>query len=173
MSPKYLIRLAGVEDVPALAEIELAALQLFDGYGLDSVPADNTPLETLAHAALEGHLWVADAGDTPVGFVLVEMLASDLPHLEEIDVHPSHGRRGLGTALVRKACDWATSSGFDSLTLTTFRAIPWNAPFYVRLGFEELSRDTLRPELAALVAAEARRGLDPTIRVVMRYRCTN
>ena len=37
----------------------------------------------------------------PVGFALVEMLADDLPHLEELDVDPSHGRRGLGTALVR------------------------------------------------------------------------
>jgi len=34
-------------------------------------------------------------GNTPVGFALVEMLAADLPHLEEIDVTPAHGRRGL------------------------------------------------------------------------------
>lgn len=47
---------------------------------------------------LHGRLWVASSGNMPVGFALVKMLADDLPHLEEIDVHPSHRRRGLGTA---------------------------------------------------------------------------
>jgi GNAT superfamily N-acetyltransferase len=69
-----------------------------------------------------------------VGFALVKMLADDLPHLEEIDVHPSHGRRGLGTALVREVCEWATLRGHVMLTLTTFRAVAWNLPFYARLG---------------------------------------
>jgi N-acetylglutamate synthase-like GNAT family acetyltransferase len=107
-----------------------------------------------------------------VGFALVKMLADDLPHLEEIDVHPSHGRRGLGTALVRKVCEWATLRGHVMLTLTTFRAAAWNLPFYVRLGFEEIPRETLRPELAAVVSEEAHRGLDPVRRVVMGYRCS-
>jgi GNAT superfamily N-acetyltransferase len=102
-----------------------------------------------------------------VGFALVKMLADDLPHLEEIDVHPTHGRRGLGTALVRAVCEWATASGYVMLTLTTFRAVPWNLPFYGRLGFVEIPRETLRPELSA----EAHRGLDPDTRVVMGYRC--
>jgi len=46
---------------------------------------------------------------------------------DEVDVEPSHGGRGLGTALVRTACEWATASGFSILTLTTFRAVPWIA----------------------------------------------
>jgi GNAT superfamily N-acetyltransferase len=102
---------------------------------------------------------------------LVEMLADDLPHLEELDVDPSHGRRGLGTALVRTVCEWATVSRYGMLTLTTFRAVAWNLPFYARLGFEELPREILRPELAAVVAEEGHRGLDPAARAVMGYRC--
>lgn len=39
------------------------------------------------------------------------------------------------------------------LTLTTFRAVTWNLPFYARLGFVEIRRETLRPELAAVVTA--------------------
>jgi GNAT superfamily N-acetyltransferase len=106
-----------------------------------------------------------------VSFALVKMLADDLPHLEEIDVHPSHGRRGLGTALVRKVCEWATLRGHLMLTLTTFRAVAWNLPFYARLGFEEITGETLCPELAAVVSEEAHRGLDPHTRAVMGYRC--
>ncbi len=101
----------------------------------------------------------------------MEMLADDLPHLEEIDVLPIHGRRGLGTALVRAVCEWAVVSGYPMLTLTTFRSVPWNYPFYARLGFVELSGETLRPELAAVVSDEADRGLDRESRVVMGYRC--
>jgi len=116
-------------------------------------------------------LWVALAGKTPVGFALVQMLADDLPHLEELDVDPSHGRRGVGTALVRAVCKWAAGSGYTMLTLSTFRAVPWNFPFYARLGFEEIPRETLRSELLAVVSEEADRGLDPDTRVVMGYRC--
>lgn len=81
---------------------------------------------------------MALADDTPVGFALVEMLTGNEPHLEEIDVHPAHGRRGVGSALVRTVCEWATRSGFRDITLTTFRDVAWNMPFYARLGFAEL-----------------------------------
>src|SRR5262249_55748548 len=122
-------------------------------------------------AARDECLWVASTGNTPVGFALVKMLAGDLPHLEEIDVHPSHGRRGLGTALVRELCEWATLCGYFMLTLTTFRAVVWNLPFHARLGFEVIPYQALRPELAAVVSEEADRGLDPRTRAVMGYRC--
>ena len=106
-----------------------------------------------------------------MGFALVQMLADDLPHLDELDVDPSHGRRGLGTALVRAVCKWAAVSGYIMLTLTTFRDVPWNFPFYTRLGFVEIPREALRPELSNVASEEARRGLDPNTRVAMRYRC--
>ena len=129
--------------------------------------------DTFASAARDGRLWVALAGDVPVGFALVEMLADDLPHLDEVDVEPSHGRRGLGAALVQAACEWATASGFSMLTLTTFRGVPWNLPFYARLGFVEVPRDLLRPELAPVMSKEAARRLAPETRVVMAYRCAS
>lgn len=170
-APVYSIRPAQAEDVPALSAIELAAARLLKGHAPESVLAEITDVRRFTDAARDGRLWVAATGSIPVGFALVEMLADDLPHLEELDVDPSHGRRGLGTTLVRAVCEWATVSGYGMLTLTTFRAVTWNLPFYARLGFVELPREILRPELAAVVAEEARRGLDPTTRAVMGYRC--
>jgi GNAT superfamily N-acetyltransferase len=145
---------------------------LLRGYAPQSVLNEATDGGTFAEAARQGLLWVALAGDAPVGFALVKMLAGDLPHLNEVDVEPSHGRRGLGTALVRTVCEWATSSGFSMLTLTTFREVPWNLAFYARLGFVEIPQDVLRPELVAVVSEEAARGLAPEMRAVMVYRCT-
>lgn len=165
----YSIGSAQPEHIPALGAIELAAARLLSGHAPESVLSETSGESTFADAARGGRLWVASTGNIPVGFALVAMLADDLPHLEEIDVHPSHGRRGVGTALVRAVCEWATVSGYPMLTLTTFRAVPWNAPFYARLGFVEIPRETLRPELAAVVAEEAHRGLDSRTRVVMGF----
>src|SRR5262249_22033744 len=130
-----------------------------------------TPPDILAAAMGRRHLWVALAGDAPVGFAHVDMLAPDSPHLAEIDVHPVHGRRGLGTRLVKAVCDWTDAEGHEQLTLTTFRSVPWNMPWYSRLGFVELPPATWRGELRRLVDVETARGLEPTRRAVMAYRC--
>jgi len=61
--------------------------------------------------------------------------------------------------------------GFESVTLTTFRDVPWNMPFYERLGFEVVPTPALSPALRAVVDDETRRGLDPIRRVVMRRPC--
>lgn len=53
--------------------------------------AEATDEHMFADAARDGRLWVASAGDVPVGFALVIMLAHDLPHLEEMDVDPLTG----------------------------------------------------------------------------------
>src|SRR5437762_2109041 len=129
----YSICLARLEHIPALSAIELQAAQMLKGYAPDSVLAETTDGCTFTDAVGDGRLWVALTGTKPVGFALVEMLADDLPHLEEIDVEPIHGRRGLGTALVRAVCEWATISGYPMLTLTTFRSVPWNYPFYASM----------------------------------------
>ena len=110
MTPsRYQIARARPEDLSLLPAIELAAAQLLRGHAPESVLNESTDCDTFADAARQGRLWVALAGDAPVGFALVKMLAGNLPHLDEVDVEPSHSRRGLGTALVRAACDWAIS----------------------------------------------------------------
>jgi GNAT superfamily N-acetyltransferase len=109
-----------------------SSCRLLKGYAPESVLTETTDEHTFADAAREGRLWVALKRDVPVGFALVKMLADDLPHLEELDIDPSHGRRGVGTALVRAVCKWAADSGYTMLTLSTFRAVPWNFAFYAR-----------------------------------------
>lgn len=133
----------------------------------DVVAHDVTGLDELEHALGAGLLWVArDAAGAPVGFALVELL--DEPHLEEIDVDPAHGRRGLGRALLAVVLAWARGAGHAGITLTTFRDVAWNAPFYARLGFRALGPGEIRPGLAATMREETARGLDPARRVAMR-----
>ena len=170
MESGYTITTASPEYVEALSDIELAAATMFEGYVPASVPLVSTPQSKFQSAQRQGTLWVALSGATPVGFALVEMLAEDLPHLEEIDVTPTHGRRGLGTALVHTVLEWTKRAGHQQMTLTTFRNVPWNMPFYSRQGFVEIHPHELRPELETIVRDEANRGLDRAQRVVMVYR---
>ena len=120
-------------------------------------------------AARERRLWTAvtRASGLPVGFALVTIVDGSA-HLHEMDVHPDHGRRGLGTALVGAVVEWARGKRFSCVTLTTFRHLPWNGPFYRRLGFEALSPAELTPGLARLLDQEVRDGLDGSKRVAMR-----
>ena len=163
----YAIVLAEARHLEALPAIELAAAALLASHAPPAVLAEVTPRPVLEAAMSRGHLWLAMLGDRPVGFAHVEPLTADVPHLEEIDVHPSHGRRGLGTRLVRAVCDAAAAAGRRGITLTTFRDVPWNMPWYGRLGFVELPSDAWSDALRRQVASETERGLAPSRRVAM------
>ncbi|MDH3687423.1 MAG: GNAT family N-acetyltransferase [Myxococcales bacterium] len=167
----YLIRPSRTSDLAQLGAIERAAAHLFAGmsFAEAGVLEDVTELEDFEEAHADENLWVASTpGGTPVGFAFVEEIGG-CAHLDELDVHPDHGRRGVGAALVRAVCTAARERGFPGVTLTTFRDVAWNAPFYEKLGFRALAAEELSPELAALVRSEALRGLAPERRVVMRW----
>ena len=117
----YRIAAARPCDLPLLAAIEVAAATLLAGHAPASVLAETTTQADLENAQQRGQLWVALADGVPVGFARTEVLEPGIAHLEEIDVHPEHGRRGLGTRLVLAVCQWAATNGYSWVTLTTFR----------------------------------------------------
>ncbi len=162
---------ASREHLAALPEIERAAGRMFEGWDVpEQVMLDMTPAEEFREACEGGQLLVALSADGEVvGFALVYEHGGEA-HLEEVDVHPDHGRRGIGAQLVRSVCDLASEKGLPAVTLTTFRDVPWNEPFYRRLGFDEIPDGELSEDLRAILAEEAERGLDPARRVVMRRR---
>jgi GNAT superfamily N-acetyltransferase len=164
----YRIRRALNQDLDALPAIELAAARMLVGYAPESVLTETTGRAELEASLRVGLLWVAVSDDGPVGFAHVLLLEPGGVHLEELDVHPDHGRQGNGRRLVAAVCDWAASAGMRFVTLSTFREPPWNAPFYRKLGFAALRELELSPAMRHLVVGEARRGLDPSRRVVMR-----
>jgi len=165
----YQIRVARPEEVALLPAIENAAAVLYETTDVaDSIPDGSNAVEDLAAAQRAGMLWVAVApSDEPVGFAYARWLG-DEPHLEELDVHPDHGRRGLGTQLLHAFLAWARARGVTGITLSTFRDVPWNEPFYARLGFRALDTAELSAPIRELIASEARKGLPADRRVVMR-----
>jgi hypothetical protein len=61
--------------------------------------------------------------------------------------------------LLDEVAELARADHVGSLTLTTFRDVPWNGPYYRRCGFRFLEDEELKPGLKAVFEAEARRGL--------------
>jgi len=171
MHPVYRVVQARPHDLPLLPAIELAAARMLTGHAPAAVLSETTTQFQFREARRHGRLWVALADQVPVGFAHVVVREPGVAHLEELDVHPEHGRRGLGRWLVATVCAWAASRGFGAVTLTTFRDVPWNKPFYERLGFEVVPPAEISPAMLSLVIEEYRRGLDPQRRVVMRRPC--
>lgn len=169
MTDTYTIALAATEQLPEIPKLEQAA-------GAKFGPADLplklrylvTDQDTLRLAQKERRLWVAlDAMRRPVGFALAEV-ADGQAYLSEIDVHPAHGRRGLGRRLVAAVVDWAAEKRFDSVLLVTFRHLPWNAPFYEKLGFVQLAERELGQDLREIFEEEAEAGVNMDNRIGMR-----
>jgi GNAT superfamily N-acetyltransferase len=167
LPPGYAIRRARASDAALLPAIERAAAAQFRTQGLEGPWIDTSyDVEDYARAEREGWLWVAEHGDAPVGFAMAFALGGGF-HLEEIDVHPAHGRRGLGAALVRTVQGEARRGGFARVTLRTFRDVPWNAPFYARLGFRALAPEETPAAVAELAKREEEQGIPLARRVAM------
>jgi len=79
-------------------------------------------------------------------------------------------RGGVWWALIDTAAAWAAQQHLAALTLTTYAHVPWNAPYYERLGFEVLDEHELTEGLRRVREHEAARGLAAWPRVTMRRR---
>ncbi len=159
------IRAARPADYAKLQEIERRAGELFREVGMPEI-ADAEPYG-IDHLASGAALYVAsDEDDEPVGYALVELVDGHA-HLEQLSVVPESGRQGVGSALIDAVTEWSAARGDAEVTLTTFRDVPFNAPYYARRGFVEIAEADWTDGLRAVVAAEAAAGLDTTRRVVM------
>ncbi len=162
------LRLARPGDEEHMPAIEAAAGKLFETVdGLAGVAGTHTlPAEKLARYIRKGHSLVTHVGERMVGFLVNEPFSREL-HIWEMDVHPDFQERGIGAGLLRACLIDARNSGYRAVTLTTFRDVAWNAPFYARLGFEEVTALDAHPRLAAELALEADHGLPADRRCAM------
>lgn len=162
------LRLARPDDAEQMPAIERAAAQLFRQVpGLSELdPDDIWEPQDLRRLIRKGHSLVAHVDQRMAGFLVNEPFQREL-HIWEMDVHPDFQQRGVGAGLIRACQIDARNSGFTALTLTTFRDLPWNAPFYGRLGFEEVTALDAHPRLASELALEADNGLPAERRCAM------
>lgn len=168
MADGYTIRPARSGDLAFLADVERsAAVTYFAALGGSHGIADALPPEILEACHAAGLLWVAaDRSDEPVGF-LVAQAVDDSLFVKEVSVAREHQRAGLGRRLMQAAEEHARTAVFAAMTLTTDRFLPFNGPFYERLGFAEVPGGQVSPGLRRIAEAEIAGGFDPARRIVM------
>jgi ribosomal protein S18 acetylase RimI-like enzyme len=133
--------LADLDQVTAL----LAAQ--FDEHRIDTPPTDVArALDGLLRRPERARVLVATDGDRIVGIAALSF-AWPLEHarraawLEELYVDPSRRGDGVGTALLRAACDAVAESGGVAVDLEVDVAHRRAADLYKREGFEPLERE--------------------------------
>lgn len=167
------IRPATDADIETLRAIEIDAGGRFRAIGLDRVADDPPPdPETLLGYVAAGLAWVAeqrvaDGPSVPVGYALASVVDDD-GHLHQVSVLERASGQGVGSALVGVVIAWSAAAGHPAVTLTTYRDVPWNGPWYARRGFVEISAERLTAGLRAILDRERAMGLEPPDRIAMR-----
>ena len=160
------LRKAHAHEVAQICAIEDDAGRLYAEAGL---PADLPGMDSeMVRASVhdERVSVLVTPTNTPVAFALWWSYPEAL-HLRELGVHPHYMRRGLGRRLIDHVVEVARDQQRLQVTLTTFRDVPWNGPYYRRCGFSELPRERWPRWLAEIRTAEAGDGLDRWPRLAM------
>lgn len=148
--------------------MEHRAAQRFANHGYPRLAAQPAAdAQAFARWAEPHDILVVVAPDgAPAGFAAMRQVGRFL-HLGELSVDTTHGRRGIGRTLVEAVAVRAGQLGLAGVSLSTFRAVPFNAPFYAALGFVELPLEAAPPELARLFHDEVPEGVEPGARLLM------
>lgn len=166
------IRYARLDESPKLQEIENSAgLRYREVLGLEWIAdAADRPLTAYNFWISSGLGWVhEDERGACVAFLVAELWDEGL-HIEELSVLLGAQCQGYGSRLVRHVVGWARQRGLREVTLTTFRDVPFNQPWYERLGFVSLDQPALSERLQARLAEEIAKGFPADRRVAMRLR---
>lgn len=124
----------------------------------DSVFDDFTPPEAWAGRQEAGTLWVAEAAGRIVAF-LGAHAEDDRLHIDEFAVAQDRQGQGLGRRMLAIAVDWARDHRLAAVSLTTFRSVPFNGPFYASFGFRDWPPQDAPESIRLRLVHEADSGL--------------
>lgn len=158
---EYSIRLATAEDLPGILTVAASADAkfntipemelLFAGLG----DSESSYLAVKIQESLDqGRLFLAEHGQTPVGFLGAYQKDTAL-YIAEISVNNDYNGKGIGTMLLQAVFDWARerarANGEDEarVSLTAYEQVPWNGPWYQRRGFKKVGAEEVGPKHVA------------------------
>ncbi|EYF06361.1 GNAT family N-acetyltransferase [Chondromyces apiculatus] len=165
---RWTVRLTQEHDYQKLPAVERDAGKRFHEVGLSQVAEDApAPVESHARAAAKGLHWVAvDEADEPVGFAMAARTPPWL-YLAEVSITTGAAGHGIGRALIAQVQATAMRERSQGVVLRTFADVPWNGPYYARLGFAPLDDASIPAVLADMPRKERERGMDPDTRLFM------
>ena len=163
----YRIEPGAASHVATLRDLERTAGARFRTIGMARIAeGDPTPAEILLDRAESRRLYVSlDGRDEPAGF-LIWSSKDGFAYIEEVSVHPDHAGHRLAARMIDRL-EADVRGRLPALTLATFRDVPWNAPYYAKLGFGELPLAAVGPDHRASWQRQADAGLDMSKRLFM------
>jgi len=167
----FSVRRATERDVLEFPGVERSAGESFRSLPDLAWLADDDVTSVSAHSgyAKTGVVLAAvDETQSVVGLLSSERQENQL-HIWIMGVRYDAQKRGVGRLLLEAVIESARDLGLTAMTLTTFRDVPWNAPFYERIGFRILDTGELDARLMAILRAETAHGLPGDRRCAMRY----
>lgn len=108
---------------------------------------------------------VAEFAGHRAGYIIVQPLDGML-YIASLMVDEGMSGKGIGQRLLEWAEDYASAAGASGTCLATFRVPRWNAPWYRKLGYAEMPRRRIGPNLQAILDRHAT-FLDMTTRIAM------
>ena len=166
-----------------LHEIDRLGTRLIAEHGFPSLASEPMPPLPWYRDWLASHIVfvAADRLGRPVGFsVAAERLGpgngkeyegeASVFYLHMLSVDPAHGGRGIGAALLEANVSRARWADQPAIALSTFRTVPFNAPFYRRHGFHDVDIAAVDPVLREQFRSEVPNDVLPSTRTLMMRR---
>jgi GNAT superfamily N-acetyltransferase len=107
--------------------------------GIEYMKADAEGLPG-PYVAPRGAIWLAQAGDDPVGCVALRPLSADVGEVKRMYVAPAWRGRGVGRALLERLIEHARALGYERLRLGTLADMTRAQKLYHSLGFVPIER---------------------------------
>ena len=132
-------RRAVASDAPGVAGLVNAAY----GHYVERIGAIPGPMtEAYDEVIRNRHVTVAERGGVIEGVIVLRVTDEGFL-IENVAVHPSQRRKGVGKALLEFAEDEARRASFDSVYLYTHEKMTENLALYSRIGYVEYDRRSL------------------------------
>ncbi|WP_277757790.1 GNAT family N-acetyltransferase [Pseudomonas sp. A34-9] len=165
-----LVRRARPCDAAALPAIERSAAGLFrlDPQLAWLADAEVAGAELHVQAIEQARVWVAQSPEGQLaGFLRAASVDNQL-HIEELSVSQHFQGQGIGRKLLSAVIEHARTQQLCAVTLTTFTDLPWNAPFYQKIGFQRVNGEETTQYLVDALNDEIAHGLPGHRRCAMR-----
>jgi N-acetylglutamate synthase-like GNAT family acetyltransferase len=147
-----IIRPARPHEIEALPAIDAAARARYADLVAYRFVVSAAPIALERFAV--GETIVAERDGALVGFALAHPI-DGMSYLANISVRPEAGGQGFGAALLDHVMARAAAAGLPAVALATFRAPPWNGPWFRRHGFVTMPEDEIGSGLREILARHA------------------
>ena len=169
MSPHVVIRAPRLDEINKLVRIEKEADRRYLETRFRAF-ADTAgiPTDVARRYIAEDRLLVAVVDEEPIAFIGWHTSADPtVLGVSQVSVLTEFGRRGIGTRLLNTVLGRARAEGYRSVVLATQIEVPWNEPWYRRLGFRSVDPTDWTDWMRESVAEQQSSGIDWEHRVWM------